>query len=522
MKAEKRPKRRRTRIPDLILLTIQLGVTIVFIYTLINLNMLSFKWLLLILALLVILLAMFTVLMLMRLGRNVTNVKRFVQVFIVILILVGNHYVGTLSSTIKSITNEKQIRIDKISLLTLADNEANSVEDLKGKTIGLQTGSDKDLTNFALDKINPRIDYGKYEYVDYSVMINDFLLGYDDAILINDAYIKMMADTVEGFAGAYKVIETFTREVELTPTEVNAKLPNEPFAVYLSGMDELGDPHQQLRSDVNILMLVDPVANHVTMVSIPRDAYVPNPAKNNKLDKLTHTGLYSIDTTIAAAEELFGFPIDYYVKVSFSSLIEIVNTIDGITVNVPVTFCEQNAERSYLWEDQICLEEGERFIYGPSALALARHRASYANELTRNQVQQDIIKAIVKRMMTPVGFSRIPDVLNIIPQYMVTNMPYTAITNFVSAEMNHIGNWTFDSIALANGVSQLMPTASVPDQYQDVMVLSYNDVVKVYERYQAMHEPVVLNELKFDLNDLSKYVKQMPSNINLVWAENYQ
>lgn len=352
-------------------------------------------------------------------------------------------------------------------------------------------------------------------------MINDFLLGYDDAILINDAYIKMMADSVEGFAGSYKVIETFTRETELAPSDVNAKLPDEPFAVYLSGMDELGDPHQQLRSDVNILMLVDPAANHVTMISIPRDSYVPNPAKDNQLDKLTHTGLYSIDTTIAAAEELFGFPIDYYVKVSFSSLIEIVNTVDGITVNVPVTFCEQNAERSYLWDDQICLEEGERFIYGPAALALARHRASYANELTRNQVQQDIIKAIVKRMMTPVGFSRIPDVLSIIPQYMVTNMPYSAITNFVSAEMNNIGDWTrFNCIDKWNLTADANGKCS--DLYQDVMILSYSDVVKVYERYQAMHDPVELNDLKFDLNDLNRYVKQMPSNPNLVWAENYQ
>ncbi len=522
MKAEKRPRRRRTRIPDLILCLIHIIVTILFIITIFRLNMLDIKWVILIMAMLLILLAIFIVGMLMRLNIGLTYVKRLIQVFIIAILLIGNHYAGTLTNTLQTITDETQTRIDKISLLTLADREENSVEDFNGKTIGLQTGTDKTLTDYALAQISPKIEYGSYEYTDYSVMINDFLLGYDDAILINDAYIKMMCDTIEGFAGSYKIIDTYTMETELTPSEVNAKLPDEPFAVYLSGMDELGDPHQQLRSDVNILALIDPKANHVTMISIPRDSYVPNPAKNNQLDKLTHTGLYSIDTTIAAAEELFGFPIDYYVKVSFSSLIEIVNTVDGITVNVPVTFCEQNAERSYLWEDQICLEEGERFIYGPAALALARHRASYANELTRNQVQQDIIKAIIQRMMTPVGFSRIPDVLSILPQYIVTNMPYTAITNFVSAEMNSIADWTFDSISLSNGISMLMPTASVPDLYQDVMILSHSDVLKVYERYQSMLDPIELNEFKFDLTDMDKYSTQMPSNANHVWAENYQ
>ena len=142
MKAEKRPRRKRTRIPDLILLLIQVSVMILFIYTLINLNMLNFKWLVLIIALLFVLLAMFTVLMIMKLGRGVTTVKRVVQVLLIAVMLVGNHYAGTLTNTLKTITNETQTRIDKISLLTLADNEGNSIEDFNGKTIGLQTGTE--------------------------------------------------------------------------------------------------------------------------------------------------------------------------------------------------------------------------------------------------------------------------------------------------------------------------------------------------------------------------------------------
>lgn len=145
MKAEKRPRRKRTRIPDLILSVIHLVVTVLFIFTLINLNMLNFKWLILIIALLIVLLAMFIVLMIMKLGRGITNVKRVIQVMIIAFMLVGNHYAGTLTNTLKTITNETQTRIDKISLLTHADNEATSIEDLNGKTIGLQTGTDKEL-----------------------------------------------------------------------------------------------------------------------------------------------------------------------------------------------------------------------------------------------------------------------------------------------------------------------------------------------------------------------------------------
>lgn len=110
MKAEKRPRRRkRTRIPDLILSVIQILVTVVFIFTLISLNMLDFKWLILIIALLIVLLAMFIVLMIMKLGRGITNVKRVIQVMIIAFMLVGNHYVGTLTNTLKTITDDTQI-----------------------------------------------------------------------------------------------------------------------------------------------------------------------------------------------------------------------------------------------------------------------------------------------------------------------------------------------------------------------------------------------------------------------------
>ncbi len=160
MKAEKRPRRKRTRIPDLILSVIQIVVTVIFIFTLINLNMLNFKWLILILALLIVLLAMFIVLMMMKLKAGITNVKRVLQVLIIVFMLVGNHYAGTLTNTLKTITDEKQTRIDKISLLALADNEGNSIEDFNGKTIGLQTGTDKELTEFALDKIDLELNMG--------------------------------------------------------------------------------------------------------------------------------------------------------------------------------------------------------------------------------------------------------------------------------------------------------------------------------------------------------------------------
>lgn len=518
MQQIKKKKKPRTRIPDLILLLIQLIVSILFIYTLLQFNMIPVAWLTLIFIVIAILLTIFMILMIMKLPRFTTLIKRFVQILLCVGIFVGNFYIGSVTSSFKTITNAPQVKIEKMVLVALNDHEGTQVSDFNNLTIGVQIGNDNDLSEYVSNQVGKNIDFNRYDYRAYSNMVYDLVLGNNDAILLNSAYLKMMEDTVEGFYANYKVIETYTRETELPKSVVQEKLPDEPFVVYISGLDELGEPNQNLNSDVNMLLLVDPIANHITMVTVPRDSYIPNPVLDYQLDKLTHTGSYGVEETVKAAENLFGFDIDYYAKVSFSSLIEIVNTLDGITVNVPVTFCEQNAQRSYAWDDLLCLEEGERFIYGPQTLALARHRASYTDK-ERAVVQQDIIKAIAKKMMTPTGISRLPDLLSIIPQYVATNMSYTAMSNFVSNEIDQISSWTFDSISMANGVGDNRSTATEPGPLRYVELLSYQDVFNVYDRYQSMIEPRSFSELRFDLNDMSQYAINMPPVDNMIWAE---
>ena len=482
MKAEKRPRRKRTRIPDLILLLIQVSVMILFIYTLINLNMLNFKWLVLIIALLFVLLAMFTVLMIMKLGRGVTTVKRVVQVLLIAVMLVGNHYAGTLTNTLKTITNETQTRIDKISLLTLADNDGNSIEDFNGKTIGLQTGTDKDLTEFALGKIDQRIEYGKYEYVDYSVMINDFLLGYDDAILINDAYIKMMADSVEGFAGSYKVIETFTREIELTPAEVNAKLPDEPFAVYLSGMDELGDPHQQLRSDVNILMLVDPVANHVTMISIPRDAYVPiADGGNNQGDKLTHAGIYGVDASIHTLENLYGIKIDYYVRLNFTSFLKLVDLVGGIDVENDQEFTSLHGNYHF--------PVGKVHLDSEQALGFVRERYSLeGGDNDRGKNQEKVIAAIIHKLTSTKALSNYNEIISGLQDSLQTNMPLPTIMNLVNTQLETGGSYKVTSQAVTGQGRNDLPSYAMPGSALYMMELNADSVAQAKEKINQTME----------------------------------
>lgn len=144
------------------------------------------------------------------------------------------------------------------------------------------------------------------------------------------------------------------------------------------------------------------------MVSIPRDAYLPNKAYEDSefaLDKLTHTGLYGIDTTVETVEDFFDIDIDYYARISFSSVIEIVDALGGIDVDVEIDFCEQDEYRNKDEAHQICLSSGEQHLDGQQALAYARHRKTAGYDTAgRERAQQRILKAIIDKTLSLDGF----------------------------------------------------------------------------------------------------------------------
>ena len=117
----------------------------------------------------------------------------------------------------------------------------------------------------------------------------------------------------------------------------------EPFSVYISGIDVYGDITQQSRSDVNIIATVNPKTKQILLVTTPRDYYVPIPGVSNGApDKLTHAGTYGIATSMATLEELYQVDIPFYVRVNFTSLIEMVDILGGIDVDSELAFTTGN------------------------------------------------------------------------------------------------------------------------------------------------------------------------------------
>lgn len=380
------------------------------------------------------------------------------------------------------------------------DAKITSLNDLDGCSIGMQVNTDYDASIHIQEQLNEDYDNLVFdEYNSYSSILSQLYLGYIDCALINIDLIDNYSDSYD-FDTDFIYLNEYTYTTTLDASAVDKDISSEVFSVLISGSDEAGN---YSKTDMNMLLVVDPTCNQITAISIPRDSYVANPAYNNTSDKLTHTGANGIENTVQAIENTFEIDIDFYIKVSFTSIITIVDTIGGIEVDVPITFCEQDENRSFDEEDLVCITSGVQTLDGQEALAYARHRDSYVDQdLGRNQAQLSIVKAMVEAVLTPTGLTTTMDeLLSVIPDYVITNFTTTDIKLFIKSQIDNLQSWTFESVSLTSGIAGSDYTASSPYTTSSVYYLSLTDILKVNSLFS---EPIeyTFYQFTFDIDTL--------------------
>jgi len=228
----------------------------------------------------------------------------------------------------------------------------------------------------------------------------------------------------------------------LRDTDVDPVTDN--VSVLIIGVDE-SEKRASLgvsRSDTLILATLNKDDHTVKMVSIPRDSYVYIPERNMN-DKINHAHAFGgTKATIETVEHLLEIPVDYYVKVNFEAFIDIVDSLGGITVNVPYEFKEQNSKDK---KDAIHLYPGIQQLNGEQALALARTRKK-DNDIERGKRQQEIIKAIVNKAVSLGSVFKYGDLLDAVGSNMKTNMTFREMKSFIAYGMD--GKLKLESLTL--------------------------------------------------------------------------
>lgn len=218
----------------------------------------------------------------------------------------------------------------------------------------------------------------------------------------------------------------------------------EPFSIYISGIDVYGEITQESRSDVNIIATVNPNTHEVLLTTTPRDYYVEIPGvTNGEKDKLTHAGIYGIDRSMATLGALYEMEVPFYVRVNFTSLIEMVDVLGGIDVKSDMAFTTS--------EDSECVmdvKEGMNHFNGKQALAFCRERHNLPDgDNQRGKHQQAVIEAMIKKVMSPMILVCAPKLLDKVSESAETNMTEKQMQSLVKNQLTTLKGWNIHSVA---------------------------------------------------------------------------
>lgn len=369
---------------------------------------------------------------------------------------------------------------NNVSVIVMKSSNYNSLKDLSGKKIGTTSKLDAKSTEKCLTDIKKSIDFDQEDYPNYNQEMTDLYDGRIDGVILYESSRGIVYEQFLNISQVTKVVHTTSYKAPREHAIVDSKHPvdvtKDPFTIYFSGNDSFGDIQETSRTDSNMLVTVNPKTHRILMTSIPRDYYVPvacaedaaDGCLDGQKDKLTHTGLYGVQTTINTIEDFMDVDINYYVRVNFSSLTNIVDAIGGVDVTVGKGL----AVDQFYTDDTIGgVVEGENHLDGQKALAYARERYAYEDgDLQRVKNQQQVLKAIIKKVKSPSMLLKYASLIDAIGSAIETNMPSSSITNFVKFQLASNSSWKFESYPMVGDTGMefspsLGDTASVT--YQD-------------------------------------------------------
>ena len=433
--------------------------------------------------------------------------------------LVIAYFYGQLSSINKAYVTYTS------DLVVMKDNEAKKVDDIKDYTIGIL--KDKDSPDGYIipremikeNKLEDDNEIKKYD--DYSTMLVDLYAGDVDAIFITDNYVDMFA-SVSGYEDVgtdTKIILSKDKKMKKSDTseqEVSSagKSITEPFTMLLMGIDstdEVLEKNAIANGDTLILITFNPKTLNATMISIPRDSYVPIACWSDKTEnKITHAAGYGTDCMMQTIEDYFGINIDYYAKINFKGLVKLVNAVGGVEVNVDAnqTLCTDDSSRG----GQVCIDPGLQTLNGEQALVYARNRKQLVNgDFGRGQHQQEIILALMDKMKTITSVSTFMDIMNTVSNSLDTNLTTKQILSFYNIGKDIVKRSASKEASNLVNIQQLYLQGQGQMIYDERMrMVLYNyvpneqskkDVVRAMKENLGLVEHKVIKKFSFSINE---------------------
>ena len=395
---------------------------------------------------------------------------------IIILLLSGvylyvtNYTLATsdfLSNVFKTVAETEEYYV-----VVRKDSDYDAIEDIENKDIYLFQ-----VVDDVKEKIDSKVKVTYKTEDSLTDLGNNLIKENIDIIFISSVQYDILDEEIKDFKTDTKILYTAKHELEVTKNQGSSaskySIDNGIFNVYISGIDTSGSITNVARSDANILATINTNTHEVLLTSIPRDYYVTLHSYGAK-DKLTHSGIYGINETVSTVEDLLDVDINYYVRVNFTTVIKLVDTLGGVDIN---------SEYDFTTTEGYHFNKGYNHVNGTEALAFSRERQAFANgDNQRVRNQQLVIEAIIKKVLNSnTILTKYTSILDSLEGSFQTNIKQDEISSL----LNNMSSWKITTNSLT-GTGANSPTYSMGSQLLYVMVPNSSSVTSATQKIEEV------------------------------------
>ena len=450
---DRKPK--KSDIIFLVLACLEAALSIFLIALIAIVNILPTLWFIIAIVLLLLIAIGLILTQIRKVNRNkkLKIAGRIIAIFMCIVIIFLSYFVSLAGRAINAVSKDTGYVINQVHVAVLASDNATSIKDLKDETFGTIPSFKPLILNEAMNDFENQAGctIKTKEYTNAIDLIESLYSKESRVIIFNNDMFGDMREKHADVDNEIKIIYTFKSKTEINiQSNTDVDVTQEPFLFFISGNDEFGELSLGGRSDVNMLVSVNPVSHEVLLISIPRDYYVEFPeVSGTARDKITHAGIYGIDTQLATLAELYGYDVDFYSYVNFSSFIDIVDAVGGVVVENEMEFTSIGG---------VYFPAGQVTLDGLIALDFVREREAFEDgDFMRGRHQQQVIEAIIHKLLSSTSLTVYSQLVNTLERVCVTNIPKESISALIKKQLAEGGTWHISKVQ-AEGVPMMQPS----------------------------------------------------------------
>lgn len=455
-------------------------------------------------------------------------ITTLISILLTVIFFVGSYYINYIYKNLDGMQENEKI-IYTTYLITLKDSSFS--EESKIGIINKTIDNDNHELSTKLYK-NKKLDNDTTEYNDYIKMIGDLYNGNIEAIFVPGNYVTLFKNEngFENIASDTKIVYEYSEKMQNEDLDlVSNKDFNDPLTFLFLGIDSEGDglnANAAFNGDTLMLMSFNPKTLDAILLSIPRDTYVPIACNNKNYAKINSSAAYGTSCVISTINNLLGINIDYYVKINFKGVVDLVEAVGGVEVNVEAPsymadkyggkVCEQNSDRKF-GDKLVCMNPGMQTLNGEQALAYARCRHMYiGSDLDRVKHQQQVVEALANKAMHFSSIKEFQDILNAVSKNIATNMDTDTILSGYNVAKNVLGNKLSgkDSINIEKATLETYSlNVYVPSQGRNTSAQGYYkdsllDIQKSFNVILGKEKKELIKTFSFSVNET--YEKSAP------------